>query len=161
MNIHPLTSIARNTDNTNPSSSINFLINIAGTLACYFCSCSSLFHVRTYNLVGGPPCQSLPIVTVAARNNRILNVTKKYWEYVQTQKLNGTFWQLTATPQDGWGATVDDFTDTTTLNLELANYFCTFPASALVPVSVPAPMPPSPAPTNSPVTAAPTECELL
>ena len=75
----------------------------------------------TTDLFTGQPLKTLPVVAVAARNNRILNVTQEAWSTAQ-QQSDGSWAALTSFPT-GWGAAEAALTDTLLIALQQAFYF--------------------------------------
>jgi hypothetical protein len=75
----------------------------------------------TVDLFTGQPLKTLPVIAVAARNNRILNVTQEAWSNAQHQS-DGTWGALTSFPT-GWGAAEAALTDTLLIALQQAFYF--------------------------------------
>ena len=110
---------------------------------------SIMMYNSSTNLFTGAPLTTLPVISIAARNNRIMNVTLSVWKAAQ-QVPSGTWYQLTATP-DGWGASNGALTDTLYEAADLAVYFAAMPSLSSVtssPTAAPT-GPPSPAATSS------------
>jgi hypothetical protein len=75
----------------------------------------------TVNPFNGETLKTLPVVSVAARNNRILNVTASAWQQAQRDPV-GTWADLTSFPY-GWGASDPTLTDALLIALNQAFYF--------------------------------------
>jgi hypothetical protein len=80
----------------------------------------------TDNIFGGPSLVTLPIITVAARNNRILNVTQAEYNSVQ-QSNNGTWLSISNCATGGWGCADADLTDTELIAFKVGFYFAAMP----------------------------------
>eukprot|EP01031_Cornospumella_fuschlensis_P033494 gene33494-40525_t len=91
----------------------------------------------TENFFTGEPLITLPMLSLVARNNRIMNVTEQVYQEAMASST-GTWFSLTGWPT-GWGAANADLTDTFLEALNLGMYYAALPYT-----------PTSPAPTAAP-----------
>jgi hypothetical protein len=114
-----------------------------GGSTCMFLT--MMLQMTGYNVLDpGEPLVSFPMISVVARNNRIMNVTEEVW-YSSQQTPSGTWFSITDYPY-GWGADNSVLTDTFFEALDLVLYFAALPSADFETPS------PTQAPTASPTT---------
>lgn len=105
-----------------PAPAPSSIFYMGGSLCTFF---SIVAYFGRTNIFTGAPLVTGPLVAVAARNNRILNVTQALWAQTQGQRT-GTFMTLTNFPT-GWGAADGELTDTLYMALYSLFYFAALP----------------------------------